>query len=139
MLSRIREKKESFAGIAKKLFKLSYIVITAVLSVIVIVFAVTTVTHPLTLNNKLKIEIKKVDILKGKKIVLQSGCYACHSFIKGKKYDGVVSLAQWGDKHLTIKQTEKAIRSCKAYKYCSQILTDKQVKYVAEYLNSLKK
>jgi hypothetical protein len=67
-----------------------------------------------------------------------TGCYTCHSFVKGRRYNGIVSLAQWGDKHLTIKQTEKDIRSCKADVYCSQILTNKQVKYVAEYLNSLK-
>jgi len=77
--------------------------------------------------------------LKGKDIVIQSGCVRCHSFIKGKRIDNIKSLAQWGDKHLSIKQTEKAIRSCKMDPYCSQILTNKQVKYVAEYLNSLKR
>ena len=41
-------------------------------------------------------------------------------------------------KYLAIKQTEKAIRSCRMDPYCSQILTDKQVKYVAYCLNSLK-
>ena len=78
------------------------------------------------------------DVKKGKQIVIQSGCVKCHSFVKGKRIDRIVSLAGWGDKHLTLKQTEKAIRSCKADIYCSQILTDKQVKYVAYYLNSLK-
>ena len=78
------------------------------------------------------------DVKKGKQVVIQSGCVKCHSFIKGKRYNGIASLADWGDRHLTLKQTEKAIRSCKADIYCSQILTDKQVKYVAYYLNSLK-
>ena len=78
------------------------------------------------------------DVKKGKQIVIQSGCVKCHSFVKGKRIDRIVSLAGWGDKHLTLKQTEKAIRSCKADIYCSQILTDKQVQYVARYLNSLK-
>ena len=81
---------------------------------------------------------KKLLILKGRQIIFQSGCYTCHSFIKGKRYDGLISLADWGDKHLTLKETEKAIRNCKADIYCSQILTNKQVKYVAYYLNSLK-
>ncbi len=78
------------------------------------------------------------DINKGKQMVIQSGCVKCHSFIAGKRIDNIESLAGWGNKHLTIEQTEKAIRSCKADVYCSQILTDKQVKYVAYYLNSLK-
>ena len=136
MCSRVRDK--SFAAVAKSTFKLSYIAITSFLFVIVTLIAVSTVTQAIMLKNKLKTETKKVNILKGKKIVLQSGCYTCHSFVKGKRIDGIDSLADWGDKHLTLKQTEKAIRSCKADVYCSQILTDKQVKYVAEYLNSLK-
>ncbi len=74
----------------------------------------------------------------GKQIVMQSGCVKCHSFVKSKRIDNIKSLAGWGNKHFSIKQTEKAIRSCKADVYCSQILTDKQVKYVAHYLNSLK-
>ena len=78
------------------------------------------------------------DINKGRQIVVQSGCMECHSFIAGKRIDNIESLAGWGNKHLNIKQTEKAIRSCKADVYCSQILTDKQVKYVAYYLNSLR-
>ncbi|MHB1696652.1 MAG: c-type cytochrome [bacterium] len=78
------------------------------------------------------------NINKGKKIVIQSGCIKCHSFIKGKQIKGYDTLAGFGDRHLTIKQTEKAIRSCRMDPYCSQILTDKQVKYVAYYLNSLK-
>jgi hypothetical protein len=82
--------------------------------------------------------LNKKDINKGKIIAVQSGCIKCHSFIKGKKIDGVISLADWGNKHLSIKQTEKAIRNCKADIYCSQILTNKQVKYVAYYLNNLK-
>ncbi len=82
---------------------------------------------------------KKLLILKGKNIVFQSGCVRCHSFIKGQKIDGIISLADWGDKHLTLKETEKAVRNCKADIYCTQILTNKQVKYVAYYLNSLKK
>jgi len=77
-------------------------------------------------------------IVKGKQIVLKSGCLKCHSFVKGKRIDNIESLAQWGDKHLTVKQTEKAIRSCRMDPYCSRILTDKQVKYVAKYLNSLR-
>ena len=78
------------------------------------------------------------NIEKGKQVVIQSGCVKCHSFVKGKRIDRIVSLAGWRDKHLTLNQTEKAIRSCKADVYCSQILTNKQVKYVACYLNSLK-
>jgi hypothetical protein len=81
---------------------------------------------------------KELKILKGKKIVLQSGCIRCHSFIKGRRIDNIISLAGWGNKHFSIKQTEKAIRSCRMDPYCSQILTNKQVKYVAYYLNSLK-
>ncbi len=77
-------------------------------------------------------------ILKGKRIVLKSGCIRCHSFVKGKRIDNIVTLAGWGNKHLSLKQTEKAIRSCRMDPYCSQILTGKQVKYVAYYLNSLK-
>ena len=50
----------------------------------------------------------------------------------------MATLAGWGNKNLSIEQTEKAVRSCKMDPYCSQILTDKQVKYVAYYLNSLK-
>ncbi len=79
-----------------------------------------------------------LSILKGKRIALKSGCIRCHSFVKGKRIDNIVTLAGWGNKHLSIKQTEKAIRSCRMDPYCSQILTDKQVKYVAYYLNSLK-
>ena len=80
----------------------------------------------------------KREILKGKQIVVKYGCIRCHSFIKGARIDGIISLAGWGDKHLTLRQTEKAIRNCKADIYCSQIFTDKQVKYAAIYLNSLK-
>lgn len=78
------------------------------------------------------------NVRKGKAIVIQSGCIKCHTFIKSKRINGIISLAGWGNRHFSIKQTEKAIRSCKADVYCSQILTDKQVKYVAHYLNSLK-
>ena len=78
------------------------------------------------------------NIEKGKQIVIQSACVKCHSFIKGKKIDNIATLAGWGNKHYSLKKTEKAIRSCKADIYCSQILTNKQVKYVAYYLNSLK-
>ena len=77
-------------------------------------------------------------LLKGKKIILKSGCVRCHSFVKRKRIENIATLAGWGNKHLSIKQTEKAIRSCRMDPYCSQILTDKQVKYVAYYLNSLK-
>jgi cbb3-type cytochrome oxidase cytochrome c subunit len=81
---------------------------------------------------------REISILKGKRIVLKSGCIRCHSFVKGKRTDNIATLAGWGNKHFSIKQTEKAIRSCRMDPYCSQILTDKQVKYVAYYLNSLK-
>lgn len=115
-----------------------------ILSVLpIFVFGITGISYAVALHkdfkNKLTNEIRKKDILTGKKIVFMSGCYTCHSFEKGKRYDGIASLAYWGNKGLSVKQTEKAIRSCKADVYCSQILTDKQVKYVAEYLNSLKK
>ena len=81
---------------------------------------------------------RKLNILKGKRIVIKSGCIRCHSFVKRKKIDNIVTLAGWGNKNLSIKQTEKAIRSCRMDPYCSQILTNKQVKCVAYYLNSLK-
>ena len=77
-------------------------------------------------------------LLKGKRIILKSGCVRCHSFVKRKRIDNIATLAGWGNKHLSVKQTEKAVRSCRMDTYCSQILTDKQVKYVAYYLNSLK-
>jgi cytochrome c553 len=80
----------------------------------------------------------KKSVKKGKQIVIQSGCVKCHSFIKDKRIDNIKSLAGWGNKHFSIKQTEKAIRSCKMDPYCSEILSNKQVKYVAYYLNSLK-
>ena len=81
---------------------------------------------------------REVRILKGKQIVLKSGCISCHSFVKRKRIDNIITLAGWGNKHLSIKQTEKAIRSCRMDPYCSQILKNRQVKYVAYYLNSLK-
>ncbi|MHB1600044.1 MAG: hypothetical protein ACYCSB_04730 [bacterium] len=68
----------------------------------------------------------KSDILKGKAIVIKSGCVKCHSFVKGKRIKGYDTLADFGDRHLSIKQTEKAIRSCRMDPYCSQILTDRQ-------------
>jgi cytochrome c551/c552 len=80
----------------------------------------------------------KSDILKGKAIVIRSGCVRCHSFVKGRQIKGYDTLADFGDRHLSIKQTEKAIRSCRMDPYCSQILTNRQVRYVAYYLNSLK-
>lgn len=83
-------------------------------------------------------DISPSPVSQGYKIVLQSGCYKCHSFVKGKRIDNIVSLADWGDKRLSVRQTEKKIRSCRMDPYCSQILTDKQVKYVSYYLNSLK-
>lgn len=116
-----------------------YIIVTITLFIFTFIFAEYKIVQAMKMTHKLKNEQLKLNILKGKNIVFQSGCYTCHSFIKSKRYDGVISLADWGDKHLTLKQTEKAIRNCKADIYCSQILTDKQVKYVAEYLNSLKK
>ena len=90
-------------------------------------------------SNKAHAFSLKKSVKKGKQIVIQSGCVKCHSFVKGKRIDNIESLAGWGNRHFSIKQTEKAIRSCRADIYCSQILTNKQVKYVAEYLNSLKK
>lgn len=81
---------------------------------------------------------KKEMILKGKDLVLKSGCMRCHSFIAGKQIKGIDSLAGFGDRHLSIKETMEAIRSCKMDIYCSERLTDKQVKYIAYYLNSLK-
>ncbi len=113
-------------------------IFTMSLLVFTIIFLLNTVQDSAALT-KLSVKTnKKLLILKGKQIVFKSGCYACHSFIKGQRIDGVISLADWGDKHLTLKQTEKAVRNCKADIYCTQILTNKQVKYVAYYLNSLK-
>ena len=103
-----------------------------------IFYAVFAYAGYVNVKHKIKRESKKIAVLTGKNIVFKSGCYTCHSFIKGKRYDNVESLAKWGKKGLSVKQTEKAIRSCKVDAYCSQILTDKQVKYVAEYLNSLR-
>lgn len=80
----------------------------------------------------------KIAILKGNNLIFKSGCISCHSFKKGIRIDRIVSLADWGDKKLSVKQTERDIRACKADIYCRQILTDKQVKYIAVYLNSLK-
>ncbi|MHB8232999.1 MAG: hypothetical protein ACYDDB_08900 [bacterium] len=77
------------------------------------------------------------NVQKGKAIVIRSGCAKCHSFIKGKRIDNIETLAGWGNKRLSIKKTEKAIRSCRMDPYCAEILTDKQVRYVAYYLNSL--
>jgi hypothetical protein len=108
------------------------------LFVFTVIFLFNTVRDSAALTRLSAKTNKKLLILKGRQIIFQSGCYTCHSFIKGKRYDGVISLADWGDKHLTLKETEKAIRNCKADIYCSQILTNKQVKYVAYYLNSLK-
>ena len=108
----------------------------------IFIFMAVSVSYAVILHrdfkNKFASEIKTKDILIGKEIVFKSGCYTCHSFIKGKRYDNVESLVKWGDKGLSVAQTKKAIRSCKADVYCSQILTDKQVEYVAEYLNSLR-
>ena len=114
-----------------------------ILSIVpIFIFITISVSYAVILRHDFKgkfvSEIKTKDVLTGKEIVFKSGCYTCHSFVKDKRYDGVESLADWGNKGLSIKQTEKAIRSCKADVYCSQILTNKQVKYTAEYLNSLK-
>ncbi|MHB1660542.1 MAG: hypothetical protein ACYCTD_00375 [bacterium] len=92
----------------------------------------------LILSAKNAFAINKSDILKGKAIVIKSGCVKCHSFVKGKQINGYDTLADYGKRHLSIKQTEKAIRSCRMDPYCSQILTNRQVRYVAYYLNSLK-
>ena len=108
------------------------------LTVFAVFYAVFAYAGYVNVKHKIKRESKKIAVLTGKNIVFKSGCYTCHSFIKGKRYDNVESLAKWGNKGLSVKQTEMAIRSCKADVYCSQILTDKQVKYVAEYLNSLR-
>lgn len=109
------------------------------LFVFTVIFLFNTVQDSAALTKLSNQTSKKLLILKGRQIIFQSGCYTCHSFVKGRRYDGVISLADWGGKHLTLKETEKAIRNCKADIYCSQILTNKQVKYVAYYLNSLKK
>ena len=129
----------AFSSGCKKIFKAINLAIIIILTAVSVFYAVYAYASYVNVKHKVKMESKKIAILKGKNIVFKSGCYTCHSFTKGKRYDGVESLAGWGNKGLSLKQTEKAIRSCKADVYCSQILTDKQVKYVAEYLNSLKK
>jgi len=101
-------------------------------------FTVLTATASLALAKPKVGKISPSPVSQGYKIVLQSGCYKCHSFVKGKRIDNIVSLADWGDKRLSTRQTEKAVRSCRMDPYCSQILTDKQVKYASYYLNSLK-
>ena len=122
----------------RDLFKILYIFSIIILTAFSVFYAVYAYAGYQNIKHKVKKESKKVMVLKGKGIIFKSGCYTCHSFTKGKRYDDIESLADWGDKGLSLKQTEKAIRSCKADVYCSQILTNKQVKYVAEYLNSLK-
>ncbi len=96
------------------------------------------VKHGFAFNNSAVKTKQELRVSKGKKIVLKSGCIRCHSFVKGKRIDNIESLAGWENRHLSIKKTEKAIRSCRMDPYCSQILTNKQVEYVAYYLNSLK-
>lgn len=115
------------------------IITIGILTIAILFFTINAGVKAYSYSKKLTKTVKKERILKGKLIVLKSGCIRCHSFVKGYKIDGVISLADWGDKHLTLKQTEKAIRSCKADIYCSQILTNKQVEYTAYYLNSLRR
>lgn len=91
-----------------------------------------------TIHTDSKSYSKKEMILKGRELVFKSGCIRCHSFIAGKQIKGIDSLADFGNRHLTIKETMEAIRSCKMDIYCSERLTNKQVKYIAYYLNSLK-
>ncbi len=120
----------SFRSFRKILLLTSFLFLTGFLFIFI--------KHSFALH-KSAVKIKReLSILKGKRIVLKSGCIRCHSFVKGRRIDNIVTLAGWGNKHLSLKQTEKAIRSCRMDPYCSQILTDKQVKYVAYYLNSLK-
>lgn len=76
-------------------------------------------------------------IKNGRAIFIKSGCLRCHSLIKDKNIRGIDSLYDFGNRHLTIKETMKAIRSCKMDTVCSEILTNAQVKDVAYYLNSL--
>ena len=114
------------------------IFVIIILTAVSVFYAVYAYASYIDVKHKVKKENKKIAVLTGKEIVFKSGCYTCHSFVKGKRYDGVESLAGWGNKGLSLIQTERAIRSCKADVYCSQILTDKQVRYVAEYLNSLR-
>ena len=94
--------------------------------------------HGLTTIHTNKSYSKKEMILKGRELVFKSGCIRCHSFIAGKQIKGIDSLADFGERHLTISETMEAIRSCKMDIYCSELLTNKQVKYIAYYLNSLK-
>lgn len=120
----------SFRSFRKILLLTSFLFLTGFLFIFV--------KHSFALHKSAVKTKRELSILKGKRIVLKSECIRCHSFVKGKRIDNIVTLAGWGNKHLSIKQTEKAIRSCRMDPYCSQILTDKQVKYVAYYLNSLK-
>ena len=129
----------AFLSGIKKIFKVLNVFIIIILTAFSVFYAVYAYASYGNVKHKVKKESKKIAVLKGKNIVFKSGCYTCHSFVKGERYDGVESLAGWGNKGLSLKQTERAIRSCKADVYCSQILTTKQVEYVAEYLNSLKK
>ena len=120
----------SFTSFRKILLLISFLFLTG--------FSFIFVKHSFALHKSAIKTKRELSILKGKSIVIKSGCIRCHSFVKRKRIDNITTLAGWGNKHLSIKQTEKAVRSCRMDPYCSQILTDKQVKYVAYYLNSLK-
>lgn len=77
-------------------------------------------------------------IREGHLLFLRSGCLRCHTLQKKQSVRGYDTLYGFGGRGLTIKETERAIRSCKMDKYCSDILTNKQVREIAYYLNSLK-
>jgi cytochrome c553 len=77
-------------------------------------------------------------ITAGRKLVIASGCMRCHSLVKGRQIKGIDSLAGFGGRGLSIKETEQAIRSCGKADNACRDFTDKQVKYIAYYLNSLK-
>lgn len=72
----------------------------------------------------------------GRGLFVHSGCLRCHTLgYKKSKYD---SLVCFGNRGLSVKEAEKAIRSCRMDDYCSGILNDSQVKDIAYFLNSLK-
>jgi cytochrome c553 len=79
-----------------------------------------------------------IAIAAGRKLVTASGCMRCHSFVKGKQIKGIDTLAGYGDRGLSIKETEQAIRSCGKADNACRDFTDRQVKDIAYYLNSLK-
>ncbi len=79
-----------------------------------------------------------IAIAVGRKLVIASGCMRCHSLIKGKQIKGIDTLAGYGDRGLSIKEIEQAIRSCGKADNACRDFTDRQVKDIAYYLNSLK-